>query len=246
MSLQIRPRGVSRSPGKLAMPRRPSLAAMLLGLGAAALMSACAQTDVPRADTYRVSSQQKMRSIHHWDVLASDLAERLAPQLPTDKPLRLEFAGGNSAFDKGIQTLLLARLSDRGVHLGSSGEPLRLTMQTQVVRHAVPRPENGLRFTMLGLGIAVLRDLFKHAPASSDSLNVDLVGAGAIADAMRMLQQGPASGGPTGLELLVATRLQRGDLDLARTADIYYLERQDAALYQSGDGSLKTFGVVSQ
>lgn len=229
------------SPRLLAAAHRACLLAGVLALGA------CTHVDVPRADNYPTSSQQKMRSLHHWDVLATDLAERLAPHIPVGTPVSLEFGADDSTFGKGLRTLLLSRLTERGVLCSGDAGALKLAIDTQVVRHAVPRPDETLRFTALGAGIAVLRDLVSHLPASGETLTANLIGAGVIADASRIARQGRAGGGPTGTELLVAAVLHDGSRDLARTTDIYYIERADAALYRHiDDKSMKTWGVVNR
>lgn len=211
-----------------------------------ALASACTHLDVPRADNYPSSSQQKMRSLHHWDILATDLATQLTPRLPQDLPVNIVFEGDNSVFGKGLRTLLMSRLSERGVVFSTDAAAIRLEIDTQVVRHAMPRPDSSFRFTTLGAGIAVLRELVTHSPISSDTFNANVIGGGIIADAVRMARQGRADGGPTGTELLVSTVLRDNTRALAHTADIYYIEQTDAAMYRQGDLSMKSWGVVKQ
>lgn len=40
-------------------------------------------------------------------------------------------------------------------------------------------------------------------------------------------------GGPTRTEVLITTALKSGDRYLAGSADVYYIERDDAVLYQA-------------
>ena len=42
------------------------------------LVSGCSTLDVPRADNYSATGQKKARAVHHWDVLADDVAGRIA------------------------------------------------------------------------------------------------------------------------------------------------------------------------
>ena len=44
--------------------------------------------------------------------------------------------------------------------------------------------------------------------------------------------QGAAAGGPTRTEVLITTALKSQDRYLAGSADMYYIEREDAALYR--------------
>lgn len=48
-----------------------ALVAGLMGLG-------CSTLDVPQAHPHPATSQGKLRAVHHWDVLATDVAERIA------------------------------------------------------------------------------------------------------------------------------------------------------------------------
>lgn len=54
---------------------RPALLALLL------LAAGCSTLDVPRADNYAASGQKKVRAVHHWDVLADDVAARVANKI---------------------------------------------------------------------------------------------------------------------------------------------------------------------
>ena len=53
-----------------------------------------------------------------------------------------------------------------------------------------------------------------------------------LVDGMRIGLDGPAAGGPTRTEVLVTTALHNGSQYHARTADVYYIAREDAVLYQ--------------
>ncbi len=44
---------------------------------AATLLAGCSNLDVPRADNYPATGQKKARAVHHWDVLADDVNERV-------------------------------------------------------------------------------------------------------------------------------------------------------------------------
>ena len=61
--------------GRMSSPnfRIPALSALLV---AAALLAGCGTLDVPRADNYPATGQKKARAVHHWDVLAGDVAGR--------------------------------------------------------------------------------------------------------------------------------------------------------------------------
>jgi hypothetical protein len=59
--------------GRMSLPNLRTQARAAL-LAAAALLAGCGTLDVPRADNYPATGQKKARAVHHWDVLAGDVA----------------------------------------------------------------------------------------------------------------------------------------------------------------------------
>ncbi|HRX71152.1 MAG: hypothetical protein H6973_08600 [Gammaproteobacteria bacterium] len=124
-----------------------SLIVLCLGLGACT-------TPMPVETTYPLTYQQKMRSAHHWDVMAIDVANWLQDALMTpdseydkeheaqDRPtisLYLEQPRYDSAAGAGFYDLLTTRLVERGFILTtnpSAGLPVSYDMQ--VVKSGLP------------------------------------------------------------------------------------------------------------
>lgn len=226
--------------------RFPPMVPMLLG---ALLTTACAtQTlDVPRADNYPVSSQKKARAVHHWDVLADDVAGRIAEKLQprhTGQPLYVQ-AAGDSAFMQGFRKLLINQLVARGMEVSTQpAGALQVKLDAQLVRHNSQAGNSvQLKATSLAAGIAVIRDLtFQHTATA-----YTLIGLGAAAglDAANLALNGSASGGPTRTEVLVTTTVEAAQRYLVSTSDVYYIESEDASLYKAQD-PLHTWKVVGQ
>ena len=76
--------------------------------------------DVPRADSYPATGQKKARAVHHWDVLADDVAARVAGKIAAwpagEHPIYVTVPD-DSSFNQGFLKLLRVRLLDRGVAL---------------------------------------------------------------------------------------------------------------------------------
>ena len=207
-------------------------------LAATALLSAlagCSSLDVPRADNYPATDQKKARAVHHWDVLADDVAARVAGKISAwpagQYPVHVAPVPGETSFNHGFRKLLLTRLLDRGVELSTQPTAVTLHFDTQVVQHPTGVHSVGaMPWTRLALGIGVARDwqLFSQ---SAGSMAGALVALGVVTDVTQHAISGPASGGPTRTEVLITTSLESGDRYLARTADVYYIEHDDAALY---------------
>lgn len=204
---------------------------------AALLLGACGTLDVPRADNYPASSQKKARAVHHWDVLADDVATRVATRMAAAGRVNaavqvVPVGNADSAFKQGFRELLMTRLLDRGVPVATGQGALRLEVGTQIVQHGAWTPANNpAPWTTLAGSVAVVRDMSMYHHSTFSGIFAGL-GVGAALDAASYARRGPAAGGPTGTEVLVSTALHDGALYLARTADIYYIEGADAALYQ--------------
>lgn len=204
---------------------------LLLG---GALLGGCSTLDVPRADNYEASSQKKARSVQHWDVLADDVAKRIADKIrsyPMALPPVYLVQAPAGSFNQGFRELLLTRLVNHGAIVTRQPGPLVVRFETQLVEHgsqvgnANPTPLVGL-----GGGVSVARDLFTYAHSTTSYVG-SVLGLAALGDATRIALDGRAAGGPTRTEVLITTSLEREDTFLARTADVYYIERDDSSLY---------------
>lgn len=204
-----------------------------------AALSACTTLDVPKAMNYPVTGQQKARAVHHWDLLATDVAQRIAVKAAAEGLEKSTFhlvAANATPFNRAFGDLLLTRLVERGLVMASSpalGNPngAYIRFDAQLVSH-----ESGMRnapafpITSLAAGLAVLRDSWMHIPSPASGALAGLA-SGLTADLSTQKLSGTASGGPTRTELLVSSSLEMGQRFVARTSDIYYIEPEDAKLF---------------
>lgn len=201
-------------PAMVCLARHARRVSLIAALAAAAWLAGCSAPDVPRVDDYPVTGQKKVQALHHWDVLAEDVAARVAERIATwpqgEHPIHV-VAAEHSDFNRGFVKLLQVHLLEHGVALSTVPTAVEMQVQTQVVQHgvgaAVNRPAS-LPTTTLGDGIGVLRD---WQPQYGDRTVV--------------------TGGPKRTEVLVTTTLTNDNLYLTGTADMYYIEQADAALY---------------
>ena len=205
-------------------------------LGLLVLSAGCSTLDVPRADNYPASGQKKVRAVHHWDVLADDVATRIAFKItewpPGEHPIYLALPP-QGAFNQGFRKLLIARLLEHGVVLSTEPVAVQLHLDSQIVQHeAAVHNRVDLPYTRLAAGVAVARDIAVHAQSAASGIGAGLV-LGLALDAAQQHTQGTAAGGPTRTEVLVTTSLESGGRYLASTADMYYIDRADAMLYLS-------------
>lgn len=203
-------------------------------LAAALLTGGCSTLDVPRADNYSATGQKKARAVHHWDVLADDVAGRIAGKISDwpqgEYPIYIVPAT-DSDFNQGFRKLLITRLLDRGLYLSTEPTDVVLTFDAQVVVHPTPVSNSvQMPVTALAGGVAVARDAFTYAHSATSGVVTSLAVA-AVADLHRLTIDGLAAGGPTRTEVLITTSMEGGGRYLARTADVYYIAPHDATLY---------------
>lgn len=215
----------------------PRRTARWLALLAAALVAGgCSTLDVPRADNYPATGQPKARAVHHWDVLADDVAARVAAKVaawPEGQYPIYVMPATDGSFQQGFRKLLLTRLLDRGLLLSTDPADVVLNFDAQVVVHPTPVSNSvQMPVTALAAGVVVARDAITYAH-SPFSIVAGTLATGVALDAARLLTDGAAAGGPTRTEVLVTTSLESGQRYLARTADVYYIAPHDAVLYQA-------------
>lgn len=208
----------------------------------APLWVACTHLNVPRADSYPETSQQKARALHHWDVLADDVAQRI--QNRTGQPASADAMVPGyhlvpvtvSPFHRAFADLLLTRLVNREVPmstLSKVGEQPTgiIRFDVQVVQHGSQGFNTPVMpLTVLSTGLSVLRNFWLNPPSELGGAALG-VGAAFAMDLADLNLSGRAMGGPTRTELLVSTTVEHGQRIVARTSDIYYIEPEDAKLF---------------
>ena len=224
--------------GRVRMNPKHSLRGRVFATAAlAVLLGGCSSLDVPRADNYPATDQKKARAVHHWDVLADDVAGRIAGKISAwpagEYPIYLAPSPGDTSFNNGFRKLLITRLLDRGVVLSTQPTAVTLTFETQVVQHnARVQTWGPMPWTRLALGVGVARDWYLFRQGAGSML-AGVAALGAVTDLTQYAIDGSAAGGPTRTEVLITTSLESGDRYLASTADVYYVEPDDSSLYKT-------------
>lgn len=109
-------------------------------LCAAAFSAGCA-IDVPLSAGYPVTHQQKMKSAHHWDVLAQAVARQTGELLAGNDQLRGRSLfvvphGSAVTFNAVFRPLLISQLVNQGLTVsGQAAGALEVRYQTQLVHH---------------------------------------------------------------------------------------------------------------
>lgn len=215
--------------------------------GAVATLAGCAyRSPIPLAENFELTSQPKVRSAGHWELLSNDVVAQTLSTLDKSgvapgTALHVALPPNPSSFDLGFRDFLITKLVQSGAPvLQDPGQTLNITYNTQLVRHNSPRPHfiPG-QFTMIAAGLMAGYGL------RNQHLDAQLLGAlglTALADYGASID----SGGPTNTELILTTTVTRGGQYVARKTDVYYLENADTPLFLRPSYRNVNMKVVSQ
>lgn len=195
----------------------------------ALLATGCA-TEVPIPKTYPLSSQHKLKSAHHWDVIAKDAAQQVASGLVKHSlattPVVVSTQQAGAPFQKGFRNFLITHLVDLNQPVVQKDADVEVQFETQIVRHASERQANiPGELTVLTAGVIVVRQAVLNWGESS--IKAGALGLAGLAD----WGKGHATG-VTKTEVIVTTSLMRKGQYLMRKTDVYYLEDVDGGLFE--------------
>ncbi len=208
-------------------------------------LSSCSR--MPQPASYAYSEQQKMQAAHHWDVLASDVANQINNQLVIsdyiDRTVYVKTTCGTDAipcergktthFNEGFRDLLITRLVNFGVPTSFEKKvaDIEVNYKVQVVYHA------SKRYSMAPgtlTAITAVVSVFRHAPSTIQAL--------ALAAGLDIANSASPMNGH--YEVIITTSMVTDEKYLFRTSDIYYINDPDFWHYQNAPTG-KTIQMVS-
>jgi hypothetical protein len=197
-------------------------------LSVAILATACA-SEVPIPRTYPASSQQKLKSGHHWDVIAQDAAQQAAAGLAKHKlsgmPVAVTTLQPDAPFQQGFRSFLITHLVGLNQSVTQKQADVEVQTEVQIVRHPSERGATiPGELTTLVAGIMVLRNAHTW---NSGTQAAGLLGLAGLAD----WGKGHATG-LSNTEVIVTTSVTRDGQYLMRKSDVYYIEDADGSLFQ--------------
>ncbi len=194
-----------------------------------ALLAAGCATEIPIASTHPVTTQKKIKSASHWDIIARDTAQQAVAGLVKANlaatPVTVSTQQPDSQFQAGFKTFLITRLVEAGQPVVQAKADVDVQFEAQVVRH----PTKGSatvpgELTALVAGIGVIRNAYKWGDAAQTA---GILGLAALAD------WGAGHSTPaTKTEVIVTTSVLRAGRYIARKTDVYYLDDADGSLYE--------------
>ena len=199
-------------------------------VGTAAMLTGCANAPIPVAENFQYTSQQKVRSAGHWELVSRDVVAQTLGTLnqagAAGAPLYVALPPNPSAFDYAFRDFLITQFVQSGTPvMQAPGQTLDVTYEAQVVRHNSDRPHfiPGM-FTMLAAGVGAAYGL-RHEHVDAKILAG--LGLAVAADYANSIN----SGGPTNTEMILTTTVSRNGQYVARKTDVYYLENADTPLF---------------
>ncbi|WP_325341151.1 hypothetical protein [Xylophilus sp.] len=153
---------------------RTSISSTLAAGGALLALAGCVALP-PAGGGTSTEAVEPAPVIPRWDLLADDIARRLANKTrawPADAPAIHVVPSGASAFHLGLRSLLVTRLRERGVAVAVEPTGVELRVETQLLQSPGSRRAQLLVSTSLendGRYLARTSDLFA-VPAENVSL----------------------------------------------------------------------------
>ena len=188
-----------------------------------------------------------MQAAHHWDVLASDVANQINNQLVIsdfiDKAVFVKNTCGTDSFpceqgettqfNEGFRDLLITRLVNFGVPTSFEKKvaDIEVNYKVQVIYHA------SNRYTMAPGALTALTaavSVFRHAPSALQAI--------ALAAGLDIANSTSPMNGH--YEVIITTSMVTDEKYLFRTSDIYYINDPDFWHYQNAPKG-KTIQMVS-
>ena len=212
---------------------------------AAATLSSCG-SQLPIATTFPSSTQRKMQAAQHWDVLASEVADRVEVAF-VDRP---DLAGrpifvpqkGASPFAAAFHELLISQLVFRGMQVSVAQEDsLVLDYSVLGVKHnwRFQRPKPGL-LTALPGGAWAVYELSKLGYGASLYFAAATV-AGALLD-YGIGHWATESDN----EVIITASLSYNNRYVLHMSNIYYINDPDKWHYAGGPSGGRTLRVVNE
>ncbi|GAB1385007.1 hypothetical protein MASR1M59_01550 [Melaminivora sp.] len=198
---------------------------------AALALTGCVNAPIPLAKNFELTSQHKVRSAGHWELVSRDVVAQTRETLKQvgygqEAPLHVVLPPNPSSFDLAFRDFLITEMVQGGAIVHQQpGNGLEVSYHAQLVRHNSDRPHfiPG-KYTMLAAGLIAAYGL-RHEHIDTQLLGaLGLTGAADYAASIN-------SGGPTNTEMVLTTTVARGGQYIARKTDVYYLENADVPLF---------------
>lgn len=194
------------------------------------VMTGCATpySEAPLATNFPTTKQPKLQTASHWNVIASDVAKRMATRVEPRRALYVNQNSAKTPFDRAFSTQLISALLAEGFVVNKSAQgALSVDIDTQAVRFTANRPQykHTGTATALTAGVWALRQGEATGAAA-------LATAIVAADAYTWFRSEFATGETPQTEIIVTTSVSDSSRYIARDTNVYYIADSDSRLYE--------------
>lgn len=205
------------------------------------LMAGCTQfehSEAPLATNFATSKQMKLQAAHHWQVIASDMADTLIETLKkgttciaptyTCASVYIEPPNQKSPFGRAFHNQFVSHLVNQGVNIViQRPADVEITIDAQTVKFTPKRSQylSAFKFSLISGGLWGLHAIGEEYPSAAAFT------AAVITDAYQWNTSEFAKGPTPEIELILTTSAKRAGHYLARATNVYYIADSDANLY---------------
>jgi len=214
-------------------------------------LTGCAYRGIPLAVSYPLTTQNKMQSAHHWEVLAQHSADRFAQTLDLTFPnavvkpalfIRYSQEQEKIPFARAFFHMLTAKLVQKGLIVVSNADSTTNTLVADYEMQIVQHQDRRKRYPPLGT-FSALGSLFWLVARGIDrwgDANLTVLPLAVGADIYSGVNY--YFPGETNTEVIITTSLTMGQQYVFQENNIYYINTGDADHYESAG---KTYQLVS-
>ena len=194
------------------------------------VVTGCAMpySEAPLATNFPTTKQPKLQAASHWNVIASDVAKRMAGRIEPKQPLFVNQSAAKTAFDRAFSSQLISALVAEGFIVSKTAQgALSVDIDTQAVRFTANRPQykHAGTATALTAGVWALRQ-------GEATGAVALATAIVAADAYTWFRSEFSTGETPQTEIIVTTSVTNNTRFIARDTSVYYVADSDSRLYE--------------
>ncbi len=183
-------------------------------------------SQVPVPTGFNLTTQKKMQSVHHWKVLAKEVADKIDKRLENKvtmnkKPIYVA-SSGTTAFEKAFKKLLVSQLVNRGVYVSNQqGNNMILSFEVEIIEHnkRLQRTRQGVYETLVP-GIVIKKSNF-----SRNSKNINF-------DPRQNIEAGMYTKKLPKREVLISSSLMYKGEYIAKDNSIFYINDKEWWHYQ--------------
>lgn len=194
------------------------------------VVTGCAMpySEAPLATNFPTTKQPKLQAASHWNVIANDVAKRMAARIEPKRVLYVNQSSTKTPFDRAFSTQLISALVAEGFVVNKTAQgALNVDIDTQAVRFTANRPQykHAGTPTTLTAGVWALRQGEATGAAA-------LAAAIVAADAYTWFRAEFATGETPQTEIIVTTSVSDSSRYVARDTNVYYVADSDSRLYE--------------